>query len=353
MKKTELKETYKSILNFYGDHAAINKDAWAERVNLPRAEADPLLESMRDIKEKRQENIPILAASPYIAPYKEEPVPTPVLPKPKKPPSKKKAPPVVSVENSYVVTFLKVSALPFAFLALGLSIYFSMSFLSKQFPWIMALLLSCTLVGFGVFAFECFSLFMKRKAWGWMAFFGALWVCVTIYTVGTSTSSLYESYLNRVQVSQAKASTSDANRQLYSNYQDEEANLQQQIEDKRKRLEIQQTVMETFDTYEKQQANKAAYNNAYWLAGQLEKEIAGIQTKISETRDKRQKLLIGDSTITTIGVNRKGIYEWLAGIFKTSADMIQFVLQVIPAAVLDIIAPLSLYIFLFLRKKTT
>jgi hypothetical protein len=256
-------------------------------------------------------------------------------------------------EGSYSVPFLKFFALPFAIAALFLSAYFSVSFLSKQFHWVLAIALSVTIIGFGTVCFECLTLFTKRKSWGWSILFGIMWVGITVYSVGTSVSALYESYLLRVYNRQVTMEDTNANRKLYDSYKEEEKEKAILMDDKRARLSIQQTTLAEFTTAEKQAANRKAYDVAYWQAYQLEKEITALSNRISELRAKEQELLKLDTGIARDASieDRPDIYRWLAKIFKTNEDYMQFMLQVIPASALDAISPLGLYLFLFLRKK--
>jgi hypothetical protein len=48
---------------------------------------------------------------------------------------------------------------------------------------------------------------------------------------------------------------------------------------------------------------------------------------------------------------KKGIYDWLGGIFNVDSGFIQFLLSVIPAISLDFIGTLGLYVFFFVRKE--
>lgn len=323
MNKKELNQVYHSLLDFYKEHNKIPLEVFAQETGLPEYKASFLLASFQEAR----------------------------------PPPKKRVRKVKKVintqESGYTVSFLKFMALPFSILAIILSSYFSIEFLSKQFPWILALGLSITIIGFGTFAFEATMLFAKRKSWVATIAFGLLWIGIVTYTIGTSTSSLYESYLMKTYNKNVTSTITNANRELFKSY---EQALQEQLslmDDKRQRLTIQQNVLKEFDSLEKQRENKASYQNAYWAASQLEKDITNISNKVSELRNLQQELLKLDSKIvlTEEMEQRPDIYNWLAKIFKTSSDYIQFILQVIPAAVLDIISPTALYLFLFLKKK--
>lgn len=325
MNKKVLIQVYKSLLDFYMEHDKIPLSIFAREVGLPEEQALSLLNDFK----------------------------VTVKPPPKKGKSKKIKKSIEPDESAFSLWFLKILALPFSISALVLSVFFSVTFLSKQFNPFLAVALSSTIVGFGTFCFEAMTLFGKRKSWGASILFAVIWVGIVCYSCGTSISALYESYLLRMYNKTVTLTETNANRELYSSYDDEEKSKLELMEDKRKRLDIQQGILEELNTMEKQKANKASYQNAYWAASQLEKEITTISERVSKLRELKQELLKKDQNISRNKAEdtKPDIYSWLAKIFKTSSDFMQFVLQAIPAVVLDIISPLALYLFLFLRKK--
>jgi hypothetical protein len=346
--KSKLDEAYAYLLSYYGEHQKIPIDSFQELLG-KGATRQQAIDLLADLAE--EDPLPFTPKEPSKStpPQKEKPLLLKPLIK-KRTRTKKN---VDMAEGSYSVPFLKFFALPFSVTALFLSAYFSVDFLAKQFHWALAIALSVTIIGFGTVCFECLTLFTKRKSWGWAILFGVMWLGITVYSVGTSISALYESYLLRVYNRQVTMEDTNANRRLYDSYKEEEKEKAVLMEDKRARLSIQQSVLTEFATTEKQAANRKAYDTAYWQAYQLEKEITALSNRISELRAKEQELLKLDTGIARDASveDRPDIYRWLAKIFKTNEDYMQFLLQVIPASALDAISPLGLYLFLFLRKK--
>lgn len=355
MTKKKLEQVYQSLLSFYGDHNKIPIDVFAEQSDSTREQAKQLLDDLKEGQAKKHtyEEVKVDTPAPFRtkAPVSAEPAP---IPKPKRKYMKKKEEPV-SAEGSYAVPFLKVFALPLSLVSMVLSAYFSYLFLQKQFHPLLAITVSVVMVVFNVFCFEAGGLFLARKKLIWAGFFGLLSLAVSVYSIGTTISGLYESYLVRVYNKQTTMQVTNANRKLYDSYVDEEKEKQVLMSDKRTRLVIHQNILAELNTIEKQDADRKRYDNSYWSAWQLEKDVVLLSKEISELRKKQQDVLMKDSGITrNLEIdNKPDIYTWLAGIFHTSGDFVQFILQAIPATALDAIASFSLFLFLFLRKRET
>ena len=361
MTKKLLEQTYTSLLRFYGSHDKIPLDVFSKQTGHDLVEAKALLDDLgadalgktayaetltstvdvRRVEEQEGERV-------KISKLKISKTKTPRARSVKKQIKKE-----VSAEGSYAVAFLKVFALPLSLVSMVLSTYFSYLFLQKQFHPLLALTVSAVMVIFNVFCFEAGGLFLARKKIMWAGFFGVLSLAVSVYSIGTTISGLYESYLVRIYDKQTTMQETNANRKLYDSYVDEEKEKQVLMEDKRARLLVHQNALKELDTIEEQDANRKRYDTAYWGAWQSEKDVTILSKEISELRKKQQEVLKLDSGITRNFEidNRPDIYMWLAGIFHTSGDFVQFVLQAIPAVALDSIASFSLFLFLFLRKR--
>lgn len=370
MDKSTLTKIYGSLLSFYGKHELIPPDVFATQIGMDASAAKMLLDDLVGTPIKRGRGRP--RKVPQAPPVVTTPVTTPIAtsaPKPIREPepakhkwfswSKKAEKPLiknsnnVSEESTYTTIFLKIFALPLALVSMCLSTYFSYLFLQKQFSPLLAITVSGVMVIFNVFCFEAAGLFLTRKKIIWATFFGLLSLAVSIYSVGTTISGLYESYLVRIYNKQTSTQETNANRRLYDSYVEEEKEKQKLMDDKRARLIVHQNALKELDTLEKQNENRKTYDTAYWGAWQLEKDITVISKEISELRKKQQEVLKADAGITRdVEIdNKPDIYTWLSQIFHTSSDFMQFILQAIPAVSLDAIGSFSLYLFLFLRRK--
>ena len=360
MTKRKLEQTYQSLLRFYGGHDKIPVDVFARQTGTEIKEARLLLDDLGS-KDIDLESVYTIEASDVAGGELDKVIDTHVktaeakeipIVKPKRKYTKKVEEPTQGGEGVFAVPFLKAFALPLSLTSMVLSTYFSYLFLQKQFSPILALAVSGVMVIFNVFCFEAGGLFLARKKIIWAFFFGILSLAVSVYSIGTTISGLYESYLVRVYNKQSTMQETNANRALYESYVAEEKEKQSLMEDKKVRLVVHQNALKELDTIEKQDANRKRYDTAYWGAWQLEKDIALISKEISELRLKQQEVLKKDSGITRdIAIdNKPDIYTWLAGIFKTNGDFVQFIMQAIPAVALDAIASFSLFLFLFLKK---
>lgn len=355
MTKQLLEQTYTSLLRFYGGHDKIPTDVFARQTGHDLVEAQELLDDLGADSHTKFVTAAHLSSIVDTRDEKQEKPIKNVMPtaKPKRKYTKKNVKTSISEEGGYAVPFLKILALPLSIVSMVLSAYFGYLFLQKQFHPLLALTVSAVMVIFNVFCFEAGGLFLARKKMMWAGFFGVLSLAVSLYSIGTTISGLYESYLVRVYDKQYSLQETNANRKLYDSYVEEEKEKQVLMEDKRARLLIHQNALKELDTIEEQEANRKRYDTAYWGAWQIEKDVTVISKEISELRKKQQEVLKLDSGITrSLEVdNRPDIYTWLATIFHTSGDFMQFILQAIPAVALDAIASFSLFLFLFLRRR--
>jgi hypothetical protein len=79
--------------------------------------------------------------------------------------------------------------------------------------------------------------------------------------------------------------------------------------------------------------------------------ISALDKKITESRDREKKMLEDNPLASTKTKKSSSFFEWIVSMFGGSQDMVQFWLSIFPAIFLDIISPVSLTIFIFMRRK--
>jgi hypothetical protein len=269
----------------------------------------------------------------------------------KRKPALKKPPPTPGIPP-WILTLLRWPMLVFAAVAFYLSCYFSIQYLKERQPAYIAWLISVALIGFGNFSFEIAAFTRKQGKKGASWLFLLAWAFILVYSVSTTIGSLYNSYVDTLFNKETVLVQTNAARMEYSNLLANEKNKNTELDDKRKRLSIQQGILATFDTLEKQRADRKGYGDASWLSTVYERDTKKLGEELSKIREQLTELIQKNPEIARdIKVEKKpDYYEWLAKIFKSSADWIQFIMQTIPAVVLDIISSASLYVFLFLNN---
>jgi hypothetical protein len=102
---------------------------------------------------------------------------------------------------------------------------------------------------------------------------------------------------------------------------------------------------------------------SYWYSTQkgYNTRLTEIQAAIKDNQDKKERLLIPPAInydrIKTLeaqrdalqakGVGREDIFSFLSGIFNTTPDLMQFVLSLFPAILIDLLAPIASAIFFY------
>jgi hypothetical protein len=239
----------------------------------------------------------------------------------------------------------------FAVLAFALSCFFGIDALAKRQPIFIAIIMGTVLIGFGRASAQV-AVYKKRlvqKDW-WI--FAAVWAFTLIYSINSTTYSFYDRWVINQEKSNTSVIVNQANRALLDSYEKEENEKNIAISDKRKRLSVFQA---TIDKYLDPTLEKGKeYNTAVYGAIALEKEIDKLDGELKPILDKKRAILAENPEVkgATASTGRKTYYSFIAGIFKNkfSSDGLQFIVDLIPAIIFDIICDLGLYVFLFLEK---
>jgi hypothetical protein len=235
--------------------------------------------------------------------------------------------------------------------AFFLSCYFSIDALSRRQPIAIAWIMGLVLIGFGLVSSQLSVYYKRKKSKNWMIF-GVAWLLILVYSINTTTSSFYDHWvMNSAKTAQA-ASSGNTNRELLASYERQLTDKATLMQDKRKRLTVFQAMLKLYEDPAKVKGSE--YNNATWGALSLEKEIGAVAKEIDALNKSKDALLLANPKIKVSTVQSSSYYEWVATVFKRlrlSADTLQFIVDLIPAIVLDMISSLAIYVFLFLGRK--
>jgi hypothetical protein len=261
--------------------------------------------------------------------------------------------PVPTIKKDKLLAILRW---PMLFLGIGaffLSCHFAIDALSKRQPIWIAWIMAAVLIGFGLMSAELavYYKLQKKKTW-WV--FALTWLLILFYSINTTTSSFYDRWNARAASIDVLVSGNEASRALLDSYDRQINDNGILAQDKRIRLTTFQATIKKYD--DATLVKGTEYNNATWGAISLEKELKTLQGAIEKATAAKQQLLIENPDVKRDVKKEKpsDYYVWVSGIFRrfgVNADTLQFVVDLIPALVLDLISSLSLYVFLFLGKK--
>lgn len=322
----------RSLVNFYNGNPP--NDVVMAQLKVNEAEAKELLEYVRNPpkrgrppKKKKEEKV-------VVTEKKSE----------QKPEQKQKV-------NKLIYT-LRWPMLICAMIAFVLSCIITVSELAKRQPLAIAVPMGIAFIGFGLCSSEMGFFYKKTKRPGLAFAFIAIWVMIVAYSINNTTSSFYDRWRERSMAQDNVAAQTITNQALFESYEKQEKEKDTLIADKRKRLAIFQA---TLDKYVDPELKRGAeYNNATWGAISLEKEIKALDTDRTLIIEKKQKLLESHTDIKKdTGLTRVSTYySFVSKIFKgLSADLLQFIIDLLPALVLDLISSMALYVFLFVKEE--
>jgi hypothetical protein len=275
------------------------------------------------------------------------------------PPKRGRPPKVVPVSTAKEIEHDPISFIRWPMLLVGLgaligSIYFMVDKIAQTQPIWLAVLLGITLICFGTMCFEV-AIYQNRigsKSW-WI--FIAIWVFIIIYSITATTGSFYNRNILKKQKQEISTVSTSAQKTIYNKYQVQIEGYDKNIADRRVKLNNFHKILEKYTDISLVKGKE--YNEAYWSADTFEKAIRDDEKEKNKLVEKQTKLLVDNPDIVKdTELNKIRDYsEQIAYIFRGwhwDAAIVQFVIDTIPAMLLDIMSSLSLYVFLFLGKKT-
>lgn len=241
-----------------------------------------------------------------------------------------------------------------------LSTWFTASFLMDSLNPVLAYILSIIMILFSVMAFETIIIFFKNKQLPLVLLFSFLWIVVLIFSMFSTVATQYNERIKNDNQDSTQSAEKTIDKKKYDILEKEEKEIEQQIELKQTELQPYLDIMSSFQTKEdrKSKDDKWTYWNASEKVQAINKEIDKLNIKLSKKRNEILKELDRlnkqeDKTGIIQGTEKetKSFYKWLSEIFNVEIQYVQFWPSTFPAVFIDIIAPLSLAICMFLKRK--
>lgn len=234
-----------------------------------------------------------------------------------------------------------------------LSMYYTRIWLLEFLPASLASLLSSIMILFSVAAFETLLIFWANRKMFPIVIFSFVWVVVLVFSVMSTIAGQYNARVTkREEITIERTEITHARLTLES-YDSEEKELLESLAEKRIELKASQVLFSQFDTLEQRKEDWRFYWNTKRAMNDSTLQIEKLQAQIKEVRETKRQLLKQSQQSAGIVQETEELvyasfYVWLSEVLKAKPMMIQFWLSIFPAVFIDIIAPLSISISLFL-----
>lgn len=236
--------------------------------------------------------------------------------------------------DGLAVGALRVVMLIVGVFAVFLSANYTTDFLLPSNKPSVAYILSWAMIIFSVAAFDLIVYFWSRHRGKVLsAVFGVLWLIVVSFSMFSTMEVNYRGY-----------------RAL------EKASVEEFDDTNSARLRID-LARETIDRLREEMRSKSAAYESYsqqrtvsaWYLTELQKDLSNTSRKLDEETAKLEVLLAeSSSAAVTVATRDKTFYDVIEELFGIEAERIHFFIHLLPAVFIDIIAPFSIAVALFL-----
>jgi len=270
---------------------------------------------------------------------------------------------VVSKQSRDYKSQIKIIQVLMAVIGSGasiISIYYSYLWMQEFLPFVLAILFAVIIVGFSVMAFETIIVFLSGQItdskWikiGVASGFILLWSVATFFSIASTIAGQVNKNLQKTET---KIQTSDYNsKEQWKILQDQKSDAKERLSDYRQQIKTYNQILSGLNNARARQENKATWNDVNYKLSQTQKSVSTVTDEMENIRAQEKKILTetkGKSLVTAAqDVEGVDFYIWMAKVLGVRADRIQFILALFFAVFIDLIAPTSLAVSLFLRNK--
>jgi len=247
--------------------------------------------------------------------------------------------PTHAVVESVTQSKMALPVIKWSMLAVGvgsviISAYYNVLLALDFLPAFLAIIAGCIFVLFSVVSFETILLFSTFKAMGkWkrrmtMAGLVLVWLVAVIFSITSVVNGRYEKYMSTQHDKAGSNMTVNAERLKWNNLQERKKALIIRINERRAQLTKAELVSDK--KLERYNASVEAIRGL---------EINMIKKNPEATDANRAA---GEYT---------DFYAWLAAVLGVSKEKIHFFISMLPAFFFDVISPIAIALFLFLKKN--
>lgn len=263
--------------------------------------------------------------------------------------------PIQSKENRSDILLI-VIRITMAIIGMGaswLSMHYTRVWLLEFLPDSLATMLSTIMILFSVASFETLLIFWANRKILPIVIFSFVWIIVLIFSMMSTIAGQYNIRITKREEITMERTEVIHTRLTLELYDSEEEELAESLTEKRIELRASQVLYAQFDTLEKRKEDWRFYWNTKKAMDDATLRIENLQAQLKEVREKKRQLL--EQSQQSAGVVEEtdelvyaSFYVWLGEVLKARPMMVQFWLSIFPALFIDIIAPLSVGVSLFL-----
>ena len=241
-----------------------------------------------------------------------------------------------------------------------ISVYYTTVWLLEFLPAAFALLLSGIMVGFCVTAFETVILFMSgyvtegrvTKVVISLGFI-FLWLVVTAFSIMSTVAGQYNRHVDNLR-EYSKQGASVAHSQWLI-LQEQKTELQSRLSEYRDQMKVLNNIMKSMGDLESRSGNNKVWHETQFRLQNVGKQMSDLSIELDKVREKeREQISESRKTGAVLHGSAEDIpdfYGWMSKVTGADRDKVQFWMSLFPAVFVDIIAPVSLAIALFLRRR--
>ena len=258
--------------------------------------------------------------------------------------------------GSAVFVVIRVIMLIIGVVALSISWRYTYVWFDEFLNKFWASVFSGVMVGFSAMAFEIIIILMGHRRYVLGALFIFLWVIVLAFSMVSTIAGQYNQRVENEEITLNENIGINYRKAQLEIYNNTESDLKVQLEEKRTQRDSLQVILSEIDTLEERENSTTGWvfhdtnEKMKEVDGTIEKLLADIQS----IRDKKLSLLDGETQAGLIELTETkspSFYIWIGGIFGVESRFIEFWLSIFPAIFIDLIAPFSLAVSLFLSRN--
>jgi len=228
--------------------------------------------------------------------------------------------------------------------AVYMSIYYSYIWLLDFLSFEKALLLSLILVCFATISFEFIVFFHQLKKYFLVGIFGLMWIIITFFSMTSTIAGQYNSRMGIINKRYESQKNIESSNREYLEYVEQKKELQDSLKILKEEYTTYQNLFLKFDTEEKIEQNKTIYRTIEWRKNKALGEMKTLISLLKKLREKKEMRKVVNKSVPDF-------YVWVGEIWKWGPNKIQFWLSIFPAIFIDILAPLSFAVVIFVRRK--
>lgn len=264
-------------------------------------------------------------------------------------------------QKDYSILILKILMIFIGVGAVSLSIYYTSIWMIEFLPIVLAILLSTIMIGFSISIFEVLlimrsqGLFSSRITKFLVTItFSFLWVIVTSFSIMSTVAGQFNKNIENIQDKSKVDTRSD--RLLWNSLQDRKNFVQSRIGDTRKQVEVLNAVLRGMSSFEDRKSNDKVWRSTQYELRKCSSEISELSSEldkiVQEERLQIESSRTSGNLIIVESEEQVDFYGWIGSLFSLRKALVQFWMNLFPALFIDIIAPISFAVALFLNSKS-